>query len=65
MYGRLEKNAKVVFKSAESGAHHDWVSPEMFDEKTFDELVVKIDKWRDVVFSWMDNMGIHSAYKDF
>ncbi|KAJ7140660.1 hypothetical protein C8R44DRAFT_866364 [Mycena epipterygia] len=60
MYKRLEHNAKVVFKNAESGAHHDWVSA-----TTFDELVTKIDGWRDVVFKWMDGMGIHRAYKDF
>ncbi|KAJ7290759.1 hypothetical protein C8J57DRAFT_1612009 [Mycena rebaudengoi] len=60
MYKRLEHNAKMIFKSAESGAHHDWVSAE-----SFDELVTKIDGWRDVVFKWMDDMGIHRAYKDF
>ncbi|KAJ7718416.1 hypothetical protein DFH07DRAFT_761554 [Mycena maculata] len=51
MYKRLEHNAKVIFKSAESGAHHDWVSA-----TTFDELVSKIDGWRDEVFKWMDDM---------
>ncbi|KAJ7882694.1 hypothetical protein B0H13DRAFT_2344565 [Mycena leptocephala] len=55
MHRRLEHNAKVIFKSAESGAHHDWVST-----TSFDELVTKIDAWRDVVFKWMDDMGIHS-----
>ncbi|KAJ7895125.1 hypothetical protein B0H13DRAFT_2339007 [Mycena leptocephala] len=60
MHRRLEHNAKVIFKSAESGAHHDWVSA-----SNFDELVSKIDGWRDVVFQWMDDMGIHRAYKDF
>ncbi|KAJ6580208.1 hypothetical protein B0H10DRAFT_2235457 [Mycena sp. CBHHK59/15] len=60
MYKRLEHNARVVFKSADSGAHHDWVSA-----TTIDELVKKIDGWRDVVFRWMDEMGIHRAYKDF
>ncbi|KAJ6546302.1 hypothetical protein B0H10DRAFT_2202842 [Mycena sp. CBHHK59/15] len=53
MYKRLENNAKFVFKSAESGAHHDWVSA-----TTFDELVTKIDGWRDAVFKWMDVMGV-------
>ncbi|KAJ7836709.1 hypothetical protein B0H13DRAFT_2368590 [Mycena leptocephala] len=60
MHRRLEYNAKVIFKSAESGAHHDWVSA-----TSFDELVAKIDGWRDVVFKWMDDMDIHRAYKDF
>ncbi|KAJ7827409.1 hypothetical protein B0H13DRAFT_2119626 [Mycena leptocephala] len=60
MYKRLEHNAKVIFKSPDSGAHHDWVSA-----ATFDELVLKIDQWRDEVFKWMDEMGIHRAYKDF
>ncbi|KAJ7440436.1 hypothetical protein FB451DRAFT_1184240 [Mycena latifolia] len=60
MYRRLEHNAKAIFKSAESGAHHDWVKA-----TTFDELATKIDGWRDIVFKWMDEMGIHRAYKDF
>jgi hypothetical protein len=76
MHRRLEHNAKVIFKSVESGAHHDWVSA-----TSFDELVTKIDGWRGVVFKWMDEMasakrasysslfitdqGIHRAYKDF
>ncbi|KAJ6632019.1 hypothetical protein B0H10DRAFT_2206426 [Mycena sp. CBHHK59/15] len=60
MYRRLEHNAKVIFMSAELGTHHDWVSA-----TTFDELVTKINGWRDVVFKWMDDMGIHRAYKDF
>ncbi|KAJ7857183.1 hypothetical protein B0H13DRAFT_1641118 [Mycena leptocephala] len=51
MHRRLEHNAKVIFKSAQSGAHHDWVSA-----TSFDELVAKIDGWRDVVFKWMDDM---------
>ncbi|KAJ7122125.1 hypothetical protein C8R44DRAFT_876440 [Mycena epipterygia] len=60
MYRRLEHNARVIFKSADSGAHHDWVSA-----STFDELVTKIDTWQDLVFKWMDDMNIHRAYKDF
>ncbi|KAJ7192982.1 hypothetical protein GGX14DRAFT_405891 [Mycena pura] len=51
MYRRLEHNAKAIYKSADSGAHHDWVAA-----KTFDDLVMKIDKWRDVVLKWMDEM---------
>ncbi|KAJ6615202.1 hypothetical protein B0H10DRAFT_2258038 [Mycena sp. CBHHK59/15] len=51
MYSRLEHNAKVIFKSATLGAHHDWVSA-----TSFDELVTKIDRWRDVVLKWMDEM---------
>ncbi|KAJ7506195.1 hypothetical protein B0H11DRAFT_1707377 [Mycena galericulata] len=51
MYHRLEHNAKVIFEQADSGAHHDWVKA-----TTFDELVTKIDGWRDVVFKWMDDM---------
>ncbi|KAJ6452339.1 hypothetical protein C8R47DRAFT_1258295 [Mycena vitilis] len=60
MYKRLEHNAKVINKSKDSGAHHDWVTA-----TSFDDLVNKIDGWRDVVFKWMDDMGIHRAYKDF
>ncbi|KAJ7729337.1 hypothetical protein B0H16DRAFT_1734276 [Mycena metata] len=60
MHRRLEHNANVIFKSADSGAHHDWVSV-----SSFEDLINKIDGWRDVVFKWMDNMGIHRAYKDF
>jgi hypothetical protein len=51
MYSRLEHNTKVVFKSSTLSAHHDWVSA-----TSFDELVTKIDGWRDVVFKWMDDM---------
>jgi hypothetical protein len=46
MHKRLQHNARVIFKSAESGAHADWVAA-----TSFDELVTKIDKWRDVVFT--------------
>ncbi|KAJ7691298.1 hypothetical protein B0H17DRAFT_1201154 [Mycena rosella] len=59
MYQRLQHNAEVIFKSPDSSAHHDWVS-----STTFDELVTKIDAWRDMVFTWMDVMDIHRAYKD-
>ncbi|KAJ7623079.1 hypothetical protein DFH06DRAFT_759654 [Mycena polygramma] len=60
MYKRLEHNAKAINKSKDSGAHHDWVTA-----TSFDDLVDKIDGWRDVVFKWMDDMGIYRAYKDF
>ncbi|KAJ7810694.1 hypothetical protein B0H14DRAFT_3480369 [Mycena olivaceomarginata] len=60
MRRRLAHNAEVIFKSANSGAHHDWVSA-----TSFDEMVGKIDKWRDKVFKWMDDLGVHRAYKDF
>ncbi|KAJ7771912.1 hypothetical protein B0H14DRAFT_3509043 [Mycena olivaceomarginata] len=60
MYQRLQHNAEVHFRSPESGAHHDWVTA-----TSFDELVAKVDSWRDGVFSWMDGMGIYRAYKDF
>ncbi|KAJ7934318.1 hypothetical protein B0H13DRAFT_2305737 [Mycena leptocephala] len=60
MFKRLEHNAKVHFKNPEPGAHHDWVSA-----TTFDELVTKIDGWRDLVFNWMGGMGVYRAYKDF
>ncbi|KAJ6595489.1 hypothetical protein DFH09DRAFT_1305304 [Mycena vulgaris] len=60
MHKRLEHNARVTFKDPESGAHHDWVSA-----TNFDELVKKIDKWRDILFKWMDEMNIYRAYKDF
>ncbi|KAF8197201.1 hypothetical protein K438DRAFT_2119659 [Mycena galopus ATCC 62051] len=59
MYRRLQHNATKIFKKAE-GAHADWVVA-----STFDELVVKIDNWRGVVFAWMDEMDIYRAYKDF
>ncbi|KAJ7829025.1 hypothetical protein B0H14DRAFT_2594337 [Mycena olivaceomarginata] len=45
----LAHNAKVIFKSANSGAHHDWVST-----TSFNEMVGKIDKWQDKVTKWMD-----------
>ncbi|KAJ7738917.1 hypothetical protein B0H14DRAFT_2638387 [Mycena olivaceomarginata] len=48
----LAHDAEVIFKSANSGAHHDWVST-----TSFDEMVGKIDKWRDEVFKWMDDLG--------
>jgi hypothetical protein len=51
MHKRLQHNARVIFRSAESGAHADWVAA-----TSFDELVTKIDKWRDVIFTWMDEM---------
>ncbi|KAJ7076150.1 hypothetical protein B0H15DRAFT_864492 [Mycena belliarum] len=60
MYRRLQFNAETIFKSPESGAHHDWVQAE-----TFDELVVKVAAWREGVFTWMDDLDIHRAYKDF
>ncbi|KAJ6590828.1 hypothetical protein B0H10DRAFT_1960949 [Mycena sp. CBHHK59/15] len=53
MHRRLEHNAKVIFKSAESGAHYDWVSA-----TSFNELVTKIDRWCEVVFKWMDEMSV-------
>ncbi|KAJ7477471.1 hypothetical protein FB451DRAFT_1173021 [Mycena latifolia] len=48
---RVWMSEMVVFKSVDSGAHHDWVSA-----PTFNELVKRIDGWRDVVFKWMDEM---------
>ncbi|KAJ7912475.1 hypothetical protein B0H13DRAFT_2476143 [Mycena leptocephala] len=59
MHRRLEHNAKVIFKSAESGAHHDWVSA-----TSFDELVSKLDGWHDVVFQWMDDMMIMTVSRE-
>ncbi|KAJ7829740.1 hypothetical protein B0H14DRAFT_3465409 [Mycena olivaceomarginata] len=56
MRRRLAHNAKVIFKSADSGAHHDWVSV-----TSFDEMVGKIDKWRDEVFKWMDDLRVPSG----
>ncbi|KAJ7328299.1 hypothetical protein DFH08DRAFT_815803 [Mycena albidolilacea] len=53
MYQRLQHNAEVHFRSPESGAHHDWVTA-----TSFDELVAKVDSWRDGVFSWMDGMEL-------
>ncbi|KAJ7693111.1 hypothetical protein B0H14DRAFT_2651484 [Mycena olivaceomarginata] len=60
MRRRLAHNTEVIFKSADSGAHHDWVSA-----TSFDEMVGKIDKWQDEVFKWMDDLGVHRVYKDF
>ncbi|KAJ6470176.1 hypothetical protein DFH09DRAFT_1344563 [Mycena vulgaris] len=60
MYRPLQHNTEEIFKSTESGAHHDWVKA-----ASFDELVMKVDSWRDKVFTWMDQMGIHRVYKDF
>ncbi|KAJ7638078.1 hypothetical protein B0H17DRAFT_1216895 [Mycena rosella] len=60
MYERLQHNAEVIFKAPESGAHHEWVTA-----TTFDEPVIKINAWCDMLFKWMDGMGIHRVYKDF
>ncbi|KAJ7035467.1 hypothetical protein C8F04DRAFT_1259012 [Mycena alexandri] len=60
MHSRLEHNARVTFKKGSLGAHHDWVS-----SSSFEELVTKIDRWREVVFTWMDDMDIERAYKKF
>ncbi|KAJ7201540.1 hypothetical protein GGX14DRAFT_571191 [Mycena pura] len=60
MWRRLQHNAEVHFTSPESGAHHDWVTA-----TSFDELVAKVDGWRNKVFSWMDGMGTYRAYKNF
>jgi hypothetical protein len=51
MHRRLEHNTNVIFRSADSEAHHDWVSA-----SSFEDLINKIDGWRDVVFKWMDDM---------
>ncbi|KAJ7696136.1 hypothetical protein B0H16DRAFT_1706433 [Mycena metata] len=51
MYKRLAYNAEIIFKAADSGAHHDWVSA-----TTFDEMIMKMDGWRDIIFGWMDRM---------
>ncbi|KAJ6629996.1 hypothetical protein B0H10DRAFT_2208147 [Mycena sp. CBHHK59/15] len=59
MYRQLQHNTRVIFKSAESGAHADWVSA-----TTFDELVTKIDAWCVLVFKWMDELGIHRVYRN-
>src|ERR1700761_8160127 len=45
MYKRLEGNAMVTFKDANSGARLDLVS-----STSFSELVSKIKNWRDNVF---------------
>nr|GAT48240.1 predicted protein [Mycena chlorophos] len=59
-FTRLAHNADVMFRDAKLGAHHDWVSA-----SSIDELAVRVDKWRDSVFLWMDALDIHRAYKDF
>ncbi|KAJ7030527.1 hypothetical protein C8F04DRAFT_1367117 [Mycena alexandri] len=51
MHRRLELNATTLFKSADSGAHHDWVAA-----TSFNDLVERIDRWRDAVFKWMDDL---------
>jgi hypothetical protein len=51
MYRQLQHNAQIIFKSAESGAHHDWVLA-----STFNDLVAKVDRWHAEVFKWMDDM---------
>ncbi|KAF8175408.1 hypothetical protein K438DRAFT_1771034 [Mycena galopus ATCC 62051] len=56
---RLQCNTTKIFQKAK-GAHADWVVA-----PTFDELVVEIDNWRDMVFAWMDEMDIYRVYKDF
>ncbi|KAF7310141.1 CxC2 domain-containing protein [Mycena indigotica] len=54
MSKRLQHNARATFRNADLGAHHDWVCA-----TSFDDLVSRIDHWREVVFKWMDDMGIH------
>lgn len=51
MHQRLAHNGEVIFKSTNSGAHHDWVSA-----TSFEEMVGKIDKWWDEVLKWMDDL---------
>ncbi|KAJ7016505.1 hypothetical protein C8F04DRAFT_981397, partial [Mycena alexandri] len=51
MCSRLAHNADVIFKKTSLGAHYDWVS-----SSSFDELITKIDGWRELVFKWMDDM---------
>ncbi|KAJ7028236.1 hypothetical protein C8F04DRAFT_1237667 [Mycena alexandri] len=51
MHRRLELNARTIFKSADSGAHHNWVAA-----TSFNDLVERIDGWRDAIFKWMDDM---------
>jgi hypothetical protein len=52
MHHRLEHDTKTIFKSADSGAHHDWVAA-----ITFDKLVTKIDRWCDMILKWIDEMA--------
>ncbi|KAF8168857.1 hypothetical protein K438DRAFT_1983707 [Mycena galopus ATCC 62051] len=60
MCRRLEHNARLTFKDPRSRAHKDWV-----EATTFKDLVDRIDASREEDFKWMDEMGIHRAYKDF
>ncbi|KAF8139431.1 hypothetical protein K438DRAFT_1995967, partial [Mycena galopus ATCC 62051] len=60
MCRRLEHNARVAFKDVMSAAHKEWATA-----ATFNELVVKIDASREEDFKWMDDLGIHRAYKDY
>ncbi|KAJ7882350.1 hypothetical protein B0H14DRAFT_2565340 [Mycena olivaceomarginata] len=60
MCRRLAHNTEVIFKSADSGAHHDWVST-----TSFDEMVGKIDKWREEVFKWIDDLGSTASHHTF
>ncbi|KAF8179992.1 hypothetical protein K438DRAFT_1976957 [Mycena galopus ATCC 62051] len=60
MCQRLEHNARLTFKDPRSRAHKHWV-----EATTFKDLVDRIDASREEDFKWMDEMGIHRAYKDF
>ncbi|KAJ7814908.1 hypothetical protein B0H14DRAFT_2603838 [Mycena olivaceomarginata] len=58
MCWQLVHNAEVIFKSADLGAYHDWVSA-----TSFDEMMGKIDKWGDEVFKWMDGLALEGLLK--
>ncbi|KAJ7018233.1 hypothetical protein C8F04DRAFT_1277911 [Mycena alexandri] len=59
MYKRLEHNATTIFKDPDHGAHQEWVSV-----TSLDELAVKVERWRESVFHWMDELDIYRIYKD-
>ncbi|KAJ7016044.1 hypothetical protein C8F04DRAFT_1283056 [Mycena alexandri] len=59
MYKRLEHNATAIFKDPDHGAHQEWVSV-----TSLDELAVKVERWRESVFHWMDELDIYRIYKD-
>ncbi|KAJ6479055.1 hypothetical protein C8R45DRAFT_933835 [Mycena sanguinolenta] len=60
MFKRLSSNAETIFKDPKSAAHAEWAAAD-----TFDDMIRRMDASREADFAWMDQMGIHRAYKDF
>ncbi|KAJ7060638.1 hypothetical protein C8F01DRAFT_1369612 [Mycena amicta] len=58
MSKRLRDYALNIFRNTDSGGHRDWI-----DATSFEDLVTRIARSRDVLFNWMDKLGMERAYK--